>query len=181
MARKGRVKDSGSIPNQEWFKIPNYSQYLVTKRGIFKNIHSDHFVNSSLSKWGYSTIVLTRDDGKRMTLRVHRVLASMFIPNPENKVSVDHIDGNKINNCLSNLRWVTPKENTANSLRLGLMVKGENHPNSLLNEDSVRYIRREFRKIGKRKTNSPLLAKMFGVSIYTIHGIIKGRVWNHVA
>ena len=56
----------------------------------------------------------------RKNLRVHRLLAQHFIANPENKAQVNHIDGNKQNNTLSNLEWVTPKENAQHAVRTGL-------------------------------------------------------------
>ena len=54
---------------------------------------------------------------------IHRAVAELFIPNPENKPCVDHIDTNRFNNCWYNLRWVTPKENCNNPLTLSKMSK----------------------------------------------------------
>lgn len=66
---------------------------------------------------GYRGIVI-REDGKTERWLIHRLVATYFIPNPENKPYVDHIDTNPINNCVENLRWCTPKENNNNSLTL---------------------------------------------------------------
>ena len=59
---------------------------------------------------GYKTIVACTK-GERFTLYVHRLVAIAFIPNPDNKPEVDHIDGNRWNNRAENLQWVTHSEN----------------------------------------------------------------------
>lgn len=60
--------------------------------------------------------------GKGLNINTHRLLAECFISNPENKEQVNHIDGNKHNNALSNLEWVTRKENALHSFKIGLQV-----------------------------------------------------------
>lgn len=62
---------------------------------------------------GYKRVILIQDN-KRKVIFVHRLVAELFIPNPYNKPQVDHLDRNSLNNCVSNLRWCTAKENCAN-------------------------------------------------------------------
>lgn len=64
-----------------------------------------------------------RYNGTRKTLKAHRLIALAFIPNPDNKPYINHIDGNKTNNNISNLEWVTAKENTRHAVALGLRPK----------------------------------------------------------
>lgn len=64
---------------------------------------------------GYLVCGLSKD-GKLKYFKVHRLVAEAFLPNPENKEQIDHINTIKTDNCISNLRWVTPKENTNNPL-----------------------------------------------------------------
>lgn len=70
---------------------------------------------------GYMLVTLTNGNGQRQNKRVHRLLMEAFVPNPHNYPHINHIDGNKLNNSLSNLEWCSVKHNTQEAIRLGLM------------------------------------------------------------
>lgn len=68
---------------------------------------------------GYMIVTLC-NERIRKNKRIHRLMCEAFLPNPENKEHVNHIDGNKLNNVMSNFEWVSPKENAAHAIKLGL-------------------------------------------------------------
>lgn len=77
-------------------------------------------------------VCISKSDGYKYLARkqLHRIVAELFIPNPENKPYVDHIDGNRLNNRVDNLRWVTSKENNNNPVtkeRFSKARKGKKH------------------------------------------------------
>ena len=105
-------------------------KYSVTKEGkIFSEIRYDKwgrcfggkYLKHKLDRYGYPIIRLTTIDRKAVTRTIHRLVASTFIPNPNNLPTVNHKDGNKENNNISNLEWCTCKENTIHGWRIGLM------------------------------------------------------------
>lgn len=86
---------------------------------------------------GYVSLMLMYQKPKRHTKNfyVHRLVAQTFIPNPENKSTVNHIDGNKQNNCVENLEWNTQSENNIHSLRV---LKNRKR---LLSQEQAEYIK----------------------------------------
>lgn len=113
------------MPTNEWRTSPLYggvfevsAQGEVRRNGKVKNqykINSGYFAVSAYI------------NGKQTTGLVHRLVASAFVPNPESKREVNHIDGNKENNCADNLEWVTAKENIAHARKTGLMRESDEH------------------------------------------------------
>lgn len=90
--------------------IKDFENYQISKDGrIFSNLVQLELECSPNTKSGYKCVTL---DGK--TLRLHRLLAIQYISNPDHKEFVDHIDGDILNNDLSNLRWATMEENNCN-------------------------------------------------------------------
>ena len=88
-------------------------KYTVSPEGIVWNLIKNREVAQFDTYNGYLCVNLYKD-GKKKNCRVHRLVAEAYIPNPEDKPEIDHIDGNRKNNDISNLRWVTSAENKAN-------------------------------------------------------------------
>lgn len=106
-----------------------------------------------------------------MCFKIHRLVAEAFIENQENKPYVNHIDGCKTNNSVSNLEWCTPKENTRHAIDTGLFdVKKltlSNKKRSKLKLPDIAHIRCNFKK-NDRSFGSRALARKFGVSHSTV-------------
>ena len=94
--------------------IEGFDNYLIYPDGKVFSIKSDMYINGTYDKHNYHCITL-RKNNKTYIKKVHRLLGQAFIPNPENKPQIDHIDRNPCNNDLSNLRWVNNSENQQNT------------------------------------------------------------------
>lgn len=100
-----------------WKDIEGYEGlYQISSLGKIKN-KEGKILKTRKDTGGYLLINLFKNK-KNKTFRVHRLVANAFILNPENKMEVDHIDTNKENNNVKNLKWVTSKENSNNKLTL---------------------------------------------------------------
>ena len=94
----------------EWKILKENENYSINKKGEIKNNITKKILRPSINKdSGYYQIDLWKDNKSRK-YTLHRLVASNFIPNLENKPTVDHIDGNRLNNDISNLRWATYSE-----------------------------------------------------------------------
>lgn len=111
-----------------WRDVVGYEGiYQVSNLGNVKNSRG-HILKPSNTSTGYPGLTLCKNK-ERKTTPIHRMVAIAFLPNPENKPSVNHIDGNKENSVLSNLEWATAKENTRHAIHNGIMkVSGRDHP-----------------------------------------------------
>jgi len=97
-----------------WGRVKSLNYKRSGKEGIMKPLKTD--------KYGHLHIHLNKD-GITYTESIHRLVAVTFIPNPENKPEVEHIDGNPMNNNVSNLRWCTHIENMRNSITIKRLEK----------------------------------------------------------
>jgi len=94
-------------------EINGFPKYLIYENGDVYSKKTNIILKQSLDKGGYYKLELCKD-GKPKTFKVHRLIALHYISNPENKPCIDHIDRNRQNNDISNLRWATHTENMNN-------------------------------------------------------------------
>lgn len=94
----------------EWRKIAGYPNYSVSSCGAVRNDETGREMTIVTGKNGYLYVGVCRA-GRPKSLPVHRLVATAFIPNPEHKREVNHLDGRKTNNRLENLEWSTSSEN----------------------------------------------------------------------
>jgi len=97
----------------EWKTIIDFPNYEINNLGDVKNTLRGKILKTTVSTDGYSHVGLYTN-GKRKHYNIHRLIAIHFIPNPENKPCIDHINRIKTDNRLQNLRWVTYAENNQN-------------------------------------------------------------------
>lgn len=86
-------------------------KYQVTSWGNVYNVDRQKYVRPEVHHKGYLRVDLFDEYGKRKHHKVHRLVAKAFIKNPDGKPQVNHKDGNKQNNSVTNLEWVTNREN----------------------------------------------------------------------
>ena len=130
---------------------------------------------------GYVLVSLGKR-GKIRKEKVHRVVAIAFVPNPSKKPEVNHKDGDKKNNNVSNLEWVTRKENASHGYKNGFLRNpptghGEAASNSKLNNHQVIQIKNLLLEKRVRQVD---IAKKFNVGITAIERIRSGRTWSHI-
>lgn len=115
--------------NEIWKDIPNYEGlYQISDLGRIKSLHwgKEKILKQTIrsKNYPYYFIGLLKDK-KRKYYAIHRLVAKVFVANPNKYTQVDHIDGNKLNNKANNLDWVTPKENTQRAWKMGLAKNTE--------------------------------------------------------
>ena len=95
-----------------WQTLNENNQYEISDTGIVRRIDTQRTLNGCITS-GYRSVKLTFENSKQQRFYVHRLVAEHFInnPDPKNKTFVNHKDGNKLNNCVENLEWVSPREN----------------------------------------------------------------------
>lgn len=105
---------------EKWKEIPfTNGEYLASESGKIRTSKTGRILRACVDQRGYERVCLFKTNREKR-YKVHRLVAMTFIPNPDNKPQVNHIDGNKRNNSVSNLEWVTGEENVHHARNNGL-------------------------------------------------------------
>lgn len=163
------------LPCEKWKAISD--KYQVSTFGRVKSFwrKEPRILKPTLDKDGYLNICLIVDNQK-LTRHIHRLVATAFIPNPENKTQVNHVFGCKLNCHVSNLEWNTPAENRKHAFATGLQIalRGEDCPWAKLQNENIIYIRGNPDNLSRKG-----LAEKFDVCEGTISEIQLGQKWQN--
>ena len=187
-----RVTSDGRIYTQTKRKIPLVGKGMEFT-GEFKCIlEPEREFSYALNNRGYLAVYIRRE-----THMVHRLVAQAFLPKPPGKDYVNHLDGNKLNNCVDNLEWCSIAENNEHARRTGLHKQARGHTikytsaeskrtalanlkdKSKLSNDAVRYVR-SVHIARHPEYSATALAAKFGTSVAAMCKIVSGQSYANV-
>lgn len=173
---------SAAKEDVEIFKKLDINQnYSISSLGRVRNDKTNKFL-SPRDLRGYKRIYIYVN-GKATDLRIHRLVANAFIPNPNNKPQINHINGNRSDNCVTNLEWCTNAENQKHAYKIGLRdsksnsesARGVRNPNCKLSEQDVKDIKTKLEYLTGIE-----LAKQYNVATSTISNIKNNKKWKYL-
>lgn len=169
-------------PNEVAYKpVINFGGYRVgTDGSVWSSLRG---VWRKLKPWlttkGRAMVDLMKD-GKPHHRQVHRIVLEAFVgPCPEGMECCHDPDHNPLNNAIVNLRWGTPKENQADSVKHGTKPRGEKSPRSVITESEAREVKR---LLDLRKKAKEIVSTVGGrLTVHIVYAIKRGRIWEWVA
>jgi len=171
---------------EEYYQISNLGKVKSLGRKVGKGCYG---VNHKYSKprllsigkntWGYLGVMLTVK-GKNKRLEIAKTVLEHFgTPKPQTnkRIEVNHKDGNKENNTITNLEWVTPRENHLHAVKLGLATQGVDRYNAVFTKEEVIKMRK-LHKTGKYSQTK--LARMFNKNYITTNVMLRGKSYKNI-
>lgn len=166
-----------------WKPVSGYAGlYEISSLGRLKALHKvvlksngrrktmvERIMRPSINSWGYAVTTIVGTIGRK-NVKIHRLVAEAFLPNPKNKTDVNHIDSDRTNNILSNLEWCTRKENMVHAAI-------NNRIKTKLTISDVLQIRGEWNPLTMTRKE---LGKKYGVGATMIGNIIHRKQWQNV-
>jgi len=158
--------------------IPEYSKYAITETGRVWSHRHKRFLKPCLSK-GYYYLCLYQDNGERKFKLLHTLILETFVGPCPKGMGCRHLNGNKQDNRLCNLKWGTQKQNIQDSIRHGTKVnnKGERNVNAKLTEQDVRMIVYMYRTGEFIKSE---ISGIYQLSQGHIDKIMRKEKWKHI-
>lgn len=166
----------------EIWKKTQYRDYDVSNFGRVRSRHSrlakNYLLKQRVVHGGYKAVWITQDRIE-YNKKVHRLVATAFIENPNCYPQVNHIDGDKTNNTVENLEWCNGSQNQLHAYHIlgnGGGASGEQHWNRKLDWNKISQIRKMSSELGMTNIQ---IAKIFGVHRRTISDVINFKTWKH--
>jgi hypothetical protein len=156
-----------------FIRIYGFSRYEINRFGVIRNTLTNREISVNVNDYGYIRASLYDDDGRRRTPTVHRLIGNAFIPNPNNLETINHKDGNKLNNSIDNLEWMSRSDNLIHAYRTGIKP----HPTRKLSVDQVHNVRQLW-STGKHSKKE--LSGKLNIGVTLIHQIIKRKIWKTI-
>lgn len=160
-----------------WKELPEFNKrrYEVSNTGLVRSVRV-HILKPETTNRGYLRIGTYMGNNKWDHKSVHRLVAEAFIPNPDNKPSVNHKNGIPTDNRAENLEWCTAKENAQHAVDTGLYPIGIRNNKAKLTEAQVRTIRNMY----KEGVPVAKLAIKYRMDESTLFDLVKYRTWKHI-
>lgn len=159
----------------KYYKIKGYEDYYITKSGKIYSTLTNKLLKYDKSYRGYCKVALIdRRLGRFVRIFVHRLVATQFIPNPNNLPEVNHKDGNHSNNSVCNLEWCTREYNQRHAIKNNLYKIEEDSPRAKLTKEQVISIYKEW----ETNKNKKAISRKYNVSDALIGEIVRGVRWS---
>lgn len=172
-----RPDNMGADASREWQPVDGWPQYEVSRCGRVRKKNGKE-CGQWLNNHGYALVRLSRP---RAMLRVHRLVAGAFIPNPHHKPCVNHLNNDRSDNRAENLEWCTQAENIRHADNQGRMQRdywsGKRPPVAALSDEQVRDLRATYSAGG---VSLEALGHMFGISKRAAHRCVKQETYSDV-
>lgn len=161
------------------------SNYEISSNGLLRKADTQELIKITYSGNSGYTLMHLHMNGKKYHTSIHRLVAFAFVQNPDpvNRTQVDHKDGNKLNNCASNLEWVTPKENKRRAIEMGLCNPRHGHQKRGSESGVAVHTEEEAIEVSKRLAKGESYKEIIdatGIDREFIRCIKRGRAWNHI-
>jgi hypothetical protein len=157
------------LPEEIFLIINDYPDYEISNKGRVYSKYINDFLTPQIGVTGYYKVILSKN-GKQKNFKIHRLVATAFIPNPKNLPEVDHIDRNKLNNNISNLRCVSNRENCNNKIYRPKQTNKYNLTDEIKKEIITKFNTGEW--------TSYSINKKFGIPSNYICMVKKRGTWN---
>lgn len=154
------------------------TNYFIDEEGNCYNGVRGNYLKGQISNSGYLSYNLSLPNGKKKRLYAHRLTATAYIPNPLNKTEVNHKDGNKLNNNIENLEWVTASENQ----RYNVKIDNKNNAKKLYQFDKDKNLVKVWNSVGEAEYEGGFTYSMINQeALAEVKTLTLGYYWSYKA